>query len=286
MTRAACIQFTLALIDVGLSRPQAVFEHLAGDLEEALRAYEQAYPVVATDVRRVDVRRALVSINELHLMSDGKVDPETLHGLEVAGNPHAASDGLGTMLGNLDTDLPIYAIACTDDAQATSAIEALDELERICHARGIVYRGGVAVAGGRLVAPCAHGPRMGRMRRGRSEAIDRLTLAIRSGCAVGGTPACDDTSDPFGHTPVLRSHPLDAHGDVPNSHGRTPDPLDHAPNSHGHILSPRGHTSNLRGRAPDPSPRAIVARCPVPAWLYPRIADFYERGRLRVLARH
>lgn len=151
------VSISLLLIDAGVSRPEETLGLVADDFIEALEVYEQTYARGDSEARAFTVQHVTLSTGfDAH-----------------------------ERLSDVDEALPVYAIACTDDVDAGKAIEALERLENTCAGEGIPYKGGVAVAGGRLVAPCARGPRMGRMRRRCSEAIDRLILAVRSQCAVG-----------------------------------------------------------------------------------------------------
>ncbi len=151
------MDITLALIDAGLAQPGVTLRHLADDFEEALAVYERHGASAEYPARTFDVRRVMVSGD--------------LRGLEDA----CVVDLRGRL----------YAIACTDDVDAPSAVRALEAFaDRISQEDGI-WSGGIAIAGGRLVAGTAHTPRMGKLRRPQSEAIDQLILAVRSSCALG-----------------------------------------------------------------------------------------------------
>lgn len=152
------MRVTLMLIDADGYGNEAALSLLADDFEEALGVYEHVYPLHQGTPRMFEVRRIATS-------GDGDTT-----------QPDSALPALG--------DVPVYAIACTQSPHADAATRALEYTERMCSTAGAMYRGGVAVAGGQLIAPCASKPRMGRMRRWCSEAIDTLVLAARSGCSV------------------------------------------------------------------------------------------------------
>ncbi|MDO4437754.1 MAG: hypothetical protein Q4B77_07405 [Coriobacteriaceae bacterium] len=141
------------LVLVNCDGCDAALELLADDLEEALGVYERFAADDPSKVRKFQILR---------------FEPSHIDGVQPGSR--------------------VYAIACTSDCRAERATYGLLELERLCERRELVWSGGVAVGGGRLVRPCAQGPRMGRMRRSRSEAIDQLILAMRSNCSVCALP--------------------------------------------------------------------------------------------------
>ncbi len=73
---------------------------------------------------------------------------------------------------------------------------ALERLRSACRAADVPGGGGIAVGGGLRVSASVRSPRMGRMRRRRSEAIDMLIAAIRSSCSVNTLPN-QNSSDLF-----------------------------------------------------------------------------------------
>lgn len=151
----------LALVDAGLSRPHATLQCLADDLTDALAAYEH----YCGDGSRREHHRAVRAV--------------------------MFADGGFSELGNLPESTRLYALSCTDEPDVGNAVEVLEQLGRHCVEHGITWSGGVAIPEGRLVVPCANGPRMGRMRRSRSETIDRLILAMRCDCSISDLQAND-----------------------------------------------------------------------------------------------
>lgn len=172
----ACVaSVPLALLDAGLNDPEVTLAHLADDLEEALDAYERFATRSAWGTpggtRRFRVERVPLGA------SGPKAPIEQILGPTA---PLAPSLTAPRRL--------IYAIAASDDASCAPAVSALEALERSCAPHDIAWGGGVAIGGGRLILPFAHHPRMGFMRRARSERLDELIAAIRSGCSVSALP--------------------------------------------------------------------------------------------------
>lgn len=83
-----------------------------------------------------------------------------------------------------DRPLLAYAIACTDRLEESSAETVLEPLRGRLDGAGIPWGGGVVALGARTVPDSAGQPRMGMARRSRSEAIDHLISAVRSGRSV------------------------------------------------------------------------------------------------------
>ena len=102
----------------------------------------------------------------------------------------------------------IYAICTTNECDPGQAHLSLEVLRLFCRENNLVWGGGLCVAGAAAVAAFAHTERMGRKRRGCSEAIDRLIGAVRAGLSIA------DAARRFGSTdrrniinaPCARSH--------------------------------------------------------------------------------
>lgn len=152
------MDITLVLIDAGLARPEATLRHLADDFEEALAVYERHGASAEFPARTFNVRRVMIPANA---------------------NTYDAGPHDQGLQGR------VYAIACTDDTSPVAAVHALEEFARELSHEDCNWSGGIAIAGGKLVATFAHTPRMGKLRRPQSEAIDQLILAVRSSCALG-----------------------------------------------------------------------------------------------------
>ncbi len=196
----------LTLLSAGDEDLSAAFDHVMEDLADALGVYERmAAPRAGSHRGREETRRA-------RSFSLFKIEVEAGIGVE-----HAAREAMGPC--SL-SGLPLYACAIAAGSSAQPAVDALVELETSCRKLKLPWGGGVALCGGALIAPCAEGPRMGRMRRARSEAVDLLIAAIRSGCPV----------------------------------------------------------SDLMG---GPASGILVARCPVPAPLYPLVVRLHGNGGTR-----
>lgn len=168
----------LALLSAGDEDLRAAFDHVMEDLADALDVYER----MATP--RSDSRRGREETQRARSFSLLKIEVEAGIGIE-----RAVREAMGPC--SL-SGLPLYGCAIAAGRPARPAVDALVALETSCRQLKLPWGGGAALCGGALIAPCAEGPRMGRMRRARSEAVDLLVAAIRSGCSVSdlmGGPA-------------------------------------------------------------------------------------------------
>ncbi len=86
--------------------------------------------------------------------------------------------------GALADDALVYALVVTDAHDAGPAESALCELARLAAMAGLTWNGGISIGGGAMVTPTADSPRMGWLRRRRSETIDHLIWYV-----LGGMPA-------------------------------------------------------------------------------------------------
>ena len=84
----------------------------------------------------------------------------------------------------LPDGLPVYLLCCTDRFDPADALPAVTACAEKLEGHGFTYRGGVIVGGGSLVPRTAKSPRMGALRRWRSEATDALIAAVRLQCSV------------------------------------------------------------------------------------------------------
>lgn len=95
----------------------------------------------------------------------------------------------------------IYVIVQAACGSAEQAHVAVGRLRKACEHRGLSWCGGVTVCTGAGIAALRRSPRMGRLRRPFSEAIDKLVGAVRMGCSVehaqrlGGGNADDVDTD-------------------------------------------------------------------------------------------
>lgn len=180
----------LALVDAGLSDPHACLDHLSRDLLEALDVYEHHIPLPAYgSARAIDSR--------VYTLSPADADTARTWA-SLCGQMHDDKHA-----GHARTPL-LYAIACADEHGFIQARMALESLGSACHAADVPWGGGIAVGGGALVSASAHSPRMGRMRRRRSEAIDMLIAAIRSSCGVSALPNQNSSDFIIASCPVPR----------------------------------------------------------------------------------
>lgn len=80
--------------------------------------------------------------------------------------------------------LPVYLLCCTDEFDPADALPAVTACADKLEGHGFTCRGGVIAGGGALVPRTAKSPRMGTLRRWRSEATDALIAAVRLQCSV------------------------------------------------------------------------------------------------------
>lgn len=153
---------------------------------EAADGKEAAGDAGVTMARPVEAGAEAPSATEDKLL---KACDSLLLGFHVAGEE--APDGLLERLegaaarGAVSEGARVYAVAVTDDHDPAALRPALDELAELCDALGLVWSGGLSVGGGLVVPEQAPTARMGGKRRARSEGIDVVIAAVRSGTYVG-----------------------------------------------------------------------------------------------------
>lgn len=157
---------TVHLALVGDQGSRAALDHFARDLADALAAYERLG--FSGRERAFDFVRASLTLDECERDCEQS----------LAGLPEASR---------------LYALAVTTEPTPQGPEHALGALAKACEAHDIAWGGGVAIAGDELAVLCAAGPRMGRMRRAQSEAIDQLILAIRTHSGLQELPDGPDT---------------------------------------------------------------------------------------------
>lgn len=87
----------------------------------------------------------------------------------------------------LPAGVKIYAVAITSGHDPAPAHERLATAREQCEKLGARWMGGLALGGAEMVARTTRSPRMGWLRRRRSEAEDRLLMAL-----LGGEHAADE----------------------------------------------------------------------------------------------
>lgn len=75
----------------------------------------------------------------------------------------------------------IYAVAIALGRDSTPARDRLDAARKQCEKLGARWMGGLALGGAEMIARTTRSPRMGWLRRRRSEAEDRLLMALLAG---------------------------------------------------------------------------------------------------------
>lgn len=175
--RQAAIAIPLVLVHAGTHGPapaysaSPAFHHLVEDLEEAIGVYERMAAGAPSSSAR-HPRSFFASTLELaaeDLLEEGA-------GAHTVAKMHAQSN------------LPIYALAMMPGSHTGEAERALEHVAAMCREHDIPWGGGLAFGEAELIARCARQPRMGRMRRARSEHIDLLIAAIRSRCGMHNLP--------------------------------------------------------------------------------------------------
>lgn len=161
----------VALVNAGPRGAWSATAHLLADLAEALPVYARMAGVEAPEVTEgaPSGRGAIV------LGCESRADTPPARLLDLLESPR----------GELAPGMRVYAVAVTGLYEPERALPSLDAIERACSASGARWMGGVAVGGGELILPTAAEPRMGIWRRRRSEAVDRLIMAILSGAEAG-----------------------------------------------------------------------------------------------------
>ena len=161
----------VALVNASPRGARSATAHLLADLAEALPVYARMAGVATPEVTEGPASAPDAVI----LGCESHTDEPSAPPLDLPERPR----------GGLAAGTRVYALAVTDLYEPERALPSLGAIERLCVAAGARWMGGVAVGGGRLVLPAAGSPRMGFWRRSRSEAIDRLVIALLSGTGAG-----------------------------------------------------------------------------------------------------
>lgn len=165
----------VALVCADPGEGRSVTAHLLADLAEALPVYARMAGVAAPEL--VGARRA----EELR-----GCDAAVLgYPLRPGGLPGGLVGMLGRALGVVGPGARVYALCSTSLCDPGHALTSLSVVENFCTAAGARWMGGVAVGAGDMVLAAARSPRMGMMRRGVSEAVDRLVMAVLAGADAG-----------------------------------------------------------------------------------------------------
>lgn len=99
----------------------------------------------------------------------------------------------------------VYAICTTNECDPGQAHLSLEVLRLFCHGNNLVWGGGLCVAGAAAVAAFARTERMGRKRRGCSEAIDRLIGAVRAGLSIADAARHFGSTDPLAPSNIINA---------------------------------------------------------------------------------
>ena len=167
----------VALVNASPRGGRSATAHLLGDLAEALPVYARMAGVDAPELVRATVRDvgALAGCDAVVLG----------YPLYVDALPSGMVDLLVRARDELAPGARVYALANMGFYEAEQIAPSFSVIEGFCTAAGLCWSGGVAVGAGGMVLPVAKTPRMGMMRRGVSEAIDQLIMALLAGANAG-----------------------------------------------------------------------------------------------------
>ena len=151
---------------------RADLEFLLWDFQDAIAAYARLSGTALP--RPVDL-----GTDDASSVADGIVFAveDTPHGKAMA-VVEQALDCLGGM------KTRVYVIVQAAYGSAEQAHVVVGRLREACEHRGLSWCGGITVCTGAGIAALRRSPRMGRLRRPFSEAMDKLVGAVRMGCSV------------------------------------------------------------------------------------------------------
>lgn len=205
MDRPTHVPLRLAIIDASPEASDGSIAHLLADFEEALRVYEHYSAWAVPDAEGIYGQNEDGTQKGLPIEHVRWSEQEGCAPSEGGSAPLVACDSilLGFMVEGADPPEPVlesfehairfhelapgarvYAVAVTDAYEAGCVLPAYERLEQLCDAHDLVWSGGLAVGGGTLVPEQAGTARMGGKRRARSEGIDVVIAAVRSGTDV------------------------------------------------------------------------------------------------------
>lgn len=173
--RGETVVVPIVLAHVGLEAPDSAFQHLMTDLKRAIAVYERMGRGAS---RHSPAQQRSFSFEVIEADATA---------LDVS---HDASQAFADALRQTRalTDMPVYMLSIAREPRAHAAVDLSERISAICRELDVPWGGAVAMGEGELIVPCARCPRMGRMRRARSERIDLLIAAIRSRCSVRDLP--------------------------------------------------------------------------------------------------
>lgn len=166
------------------SAPSLAIAHLLDDLADALRVYDRLTrqgteasetPIELTRLVPGDIRQQPSPIPSCDAL---------VCGLALAGDRDDPGDIRAAIREILRACMPgtrIYAISCSSTTDRSVSREHLMHLMRACEKARCTWSGGLALNDAAAIAAQTCAPRMGILRRTRSEAIDRLIMAVRCG---------------------------------------------------------------------------------------------------------
>ena len=160
---------TIAYISIPDS---ADLEFLLWDLQDAIAAYARLSGTALPSPVDLKADDTDATVDGVVLAVDDAFDDEAMTAVEQ-------------ILDRLkNRDARVYVIVQAAYGSAEQAHVAVGRLREACEHRGLSWCGGVTVCTGAGVAALRRSPRMGRLRRPFSEAMDKLVGAVRMGCSV------------------------------------------------------------------------------------------------------
>lgn len=174
-TRPHALPRRVALLNASPRGARSTTARLLADFAEALPVYARTSGVDAPELVGATDAEGLAECDAVVLG----------YPLYVDALPSGLVETLTRARGELAPGSGVYALCNMGFYEPEQIAPSFLVIENFCAAAGACWRGGVAVGGGGMVPATAAMPRMGMMRRGVSESIDRLVLALLAGKDAG-----------------------------------------------------------------------------------------------------
>lgn len=176
----------IALIDTNPNTADPAAQAVFDDFSDALTAYARSSSSSVPDMVRFACNK------QVEAARDDSDEPKGFDAAVIAVSlpADASSAHHVDMLERawractLEQHARVYAIAMSDAYAPDAARDALLDLEAYCDRGYAIWCGGIALGAGNLIVRTRTSPRMGTLRRTRSQAIDRLIAAVRLGTNV------------------------------------------------------------------------------------------------------
>ena len=165
----------VALVNGSPRGARSATAQLLGDFAEALPVYARMAGVGRPELVRA-TRAELLEGCDVVLIG---------YPLYVDALPGGLVELLERSRGVISPGTRVYALANMGFYEAEQIVPSFSVIENFCAGSGARWMGGVAVGAGGMLGAIAKSPRMGMLRRGVSEAIDRLIMAVLAGSDAG-----------------------------------------------------------------------------------------------------